>query len=295
MTSLYSDLLRESKLHGSYDYPIEHYVCKIPYTYHFLPAHWHEEFEITLVVSGKLSYTIGNESFTVSEGQLLFVPPNSLHSASQLDQYEAETYTIVFHLNLLGLGQNDRCSKQFIDPLQSGKFLPISVLKPGEAMYDQLRSCFDLLWEYQRTADGTELLVKSQLFQLIHLLRSISIHAGESESAPDALRNAEKIKPVLSYIRLHYAEQMTIEELAAVCGFSAVHFMNIFKKVVGSSCIEYIIEYRVSMSTAALKDTDAPILKIAMDHGFQNISYYNRTFRRKLGMTPSQYRKIYRS
>lgn len=291
MSEILSDLLRESKLHGSSDYPIEHYICQIPYTYHFLSAHWHEEFEITLVTSGTLSYTIGNENHIVTAGSMLFVAPNTLHSASQVADLQAETFTVVFHLNLLGLGSPDYCTSQYIEPIQTGVLSLLPVLTPNHPGYAEIRSCFGELWECQSRGNGFELLVKSILYRLIFLLCSNSLSASLKPPAADTLRNSEKIKPVLAYIRDHYADPLTIEELASISGFSPVHFMNIFKKVVGSSCIDYIISYRISMSTIALKETDHPILKIAMDNGFQNISYYNRTFRRKLGMTPSEYRK----
>jgi AraC-like DNA-binding protein len=82
-----------------------------------------------------------------------------------------------------------------------------------------------------------------------------------------------------------------VKQLADLCGFSQVHFMNIFKMALGSTCIEYLIEYRLALALIDLQETNHPIMQVAMDNGFQNISYFNRIFKRKYHMTPSAYRK----
>ena len=290
-----NSLLHEGKDHGSQDYPIEYYLCHIPETYNYLPAHWHEEMEIGMVASGKVNYQIGDKEYTLSEGSLIFIAPNMLHSASQLGKLPAETHSIVFHLKMAGLAENDRCAKHFIEPFQDGRLQPPPVIGPTHPGYPDLLATFRELWSYQEPRGGEELLVKAAILRLLYQLLQISEEPSTLTSTAELQYNSEKIKPVLSYIQDHYTEPMTIDELAGICGFSAVHFMNIFKKVIGATCMEYIIEYRIAMSTVALKNTTAPIMKIAMDHGFQNISYYNRTFRKKMGMTPTEYRKRLKS
>lgn len=99
-----------------------------------------------------------------------------------------------------------------------------------------------------------------------------------------------KLKTVLSYIREHYTETMSIEELAGVCHFSQAHFMSFFKKFAGMTCVEYINHYRLSRVAAALAQSDQPVMEAAMENGFHNISYFNKLFRKEFGVTPREYR-----
>jgi AraC-like DNA-binding protein len=73
-------------------------------------------------------------------------------------------------------------------------------------------------------------------------------------------------------------------------GFSESYFMSFFRQYVGMSCISYINHYRIQKAAHALEETSGPVMEIAMDHGFDNISYFNLQFRREFGMTPRQFR-----
>ena len=288
------NLLKENISHGSRDYPIEYYICYVPQTFRDLPSHWHDEMEITWIRSGSVRYVIGNEVYTAGKDSLLFIAPNLLHSASQITETTCETRSIVFHLNLLGLDDTDRCARKYIRPLQEGEAAPPRLLTPDEDGYSELLDCFQKLWQLQNKKAGEELLVKSLLYQLLYQLYKLPSQNAPAKAAEDSLKNTEKIKAVLTHIHEHYAEPMDIEHLAALCGFSQVHFMNIFKKATGTSCMDYIINYRIGMASMALKESYTPIIDIAMNNGFQNISYFNRAFHKRMGMTPSAFRKQFR-
>ncbi|MDO4491322.1 MAG: AraC family transcriptional regulator [Lachnospiraceae bacterium] len=286
-------IFRESKSHGSRDYPIEYYEHDVPESYCQMQPHWHEEFEITKITLGSLIYRIGQEDHLVQEGDLLIITSDTLHAAHQLDNRRAHTSTIVFHLNLLGLEQMDRCTKKYIEPYTQKKTVPTPVIHPDHPLYQKLLGCLEEIWQYKDPHHGNELLVKAALFRLFYHLWELAPTPSSQVYSPEALRNIERLKPVLTYIHEHYAEPMTIEELASISGFSSVHFMNIFKKVLDTPCMEYILSYRINAASQALKETDAPIMKIALENGFQNIPYFNRSFKAHLGCTPSQYRKYY--
>ena len=66
--------------------------------------------------------------------------------------------------------------------------------------------------------------------------------------------------------------------------------MKYFKKVMGTSFIDYLNEYRLSMASRLLLTTSDNILEIAAECGYDNLSYFNRLFKKKFGVTPSAYR-----
>ena len=89
----------------------------------------------------------------------------------------------------------------------------------------------------------------------------------------------------------HYPEKITIAEIADIVDFSESHFMRYFKETMGTSFVDYLNEYRLTMSARLLQSSESSILNIAAEVGFENVSYFNRAFKKKYGITPSEYRK----
>ncbi len=86
-------------------------------------------------------------------------------------------------------------------------------------------------------------------------------------------------------------EKITIADVASEIGVSPSHFMKYFKNTMGTSFIDYLNEYRLSMASRLLLSSDVSILDIANEAGFDNLSYFNRLFKKRFGITPSNYRK----
>ena len=83
---------------------------------------------------------------------------------------------------------------------------------------------------------------------------------------------------------------MTIAEMADLAGFSESHFMKFFKNTMGVPFTSYLNSYRLTMAGRLLLQSDDTILSIATEVGFDNLSYFNRAFKKQYGMTPSAYR-----
>ena len=95
---------------------------------------------------------------------------------------------------------------------------------------------------------------------------------------------------VLKYVENNYPEKITIADIAEVAGFSESHFMRYFKETMGTSFIDYLKDYRLTMAARLLQSSDNAIIDIASDVGFDNISYFNRAFKAKYGVSPRNYR-----
>jgi AraC-like DNA-binding protein len=141
---------------------------------------------------------------------------------------------------------------------------------------------------YQEATNGYELLLKFNLLKIHYLLQKNNLITTKSTSSlPNQAE--EKLKFILQYIESHYTEALTIQCLADLCHFSKCHFMNFFKKYVGVTCMEYIIDYRLNMIASKLTNQSCNITELALDAGFNNISYFNRAFKKKYGVTPKKY------
>ena len=103
-------------------------------------------------------------------------------------------------------------------------------------------------------------------------------------------KKIDKLKPVIKHVELHYGEPTTVEEMAKLAGFSESHFMRFFKEAFGVSFVTYLNDYRLSMAARLLLSTEDSVLNISQQVGFENLSHFNRQFKKKYSKTPREYR-----
>jgi AraC family transcriptional regulator len=130
------------------------------------------------------------------------------------------------------------------------------------------------------------------------LLATMVAHLGQHHSncAPVApARNGglppARLKLVLDHIDAHVAEEIPLDELAALAGRSACHFLRCFKQSIGISPHHYVTQRRIDRACALLAAGDLPLVDIALACGFADQSHFGRVFRRERNLTPLAYRR----
>ena len=98
------------------------------------------------------------------------------------------------------------------------------------------------------------------------------------------------MKIILKFVENSYMQKITVAEIADRVDFSESHFMRYFKENMGTSFVEYLRDYRLTMAARLLLVSDETILSISEEVGFDNLSYFNRAFKKKYGVTPREYR-----
>lgn len=198
---------------------------------------------------------------------------------------------INFHLDLMGYSAMDQASIEYLQPLYNGQLDFVRVIKPNQPAYADIRQCLldAMKTGYYRT-EYFEFQLKAQLNQLFFLLFENGYVISKEQSL-EGYRKEEKIRTIIDYIGSHYQEELTIDQLAQICGYSDTHFMNFFKKHLGVSCMEYVIQFRLRKAAELLQHSTLPVLEIATQSGFNNLSNFNRQFKKYYQITPSQYRK----
>ena len=101
----------------------------------------------------------------------------------------------------------------------------------------------------------------------------------------------QKLKMVLARIEKDYDKKLTVADMAEECGYSSSHFMRWFKEATGSGFSAYLIEYRLGKAAQALQSGNDSILEISEQAGFDNLSNFNRLFKKRFDMTPGQFRR----
>lgn len=99
------------------------------------------------------------------------------------------------------------------------------------------------------------------------------------------------IQKSISYMEEHYQENLSLKDISRIIGLSGSYFSYLFKQQTGKNYIEYLNEIRLEEAMKDLKNSDEKIVVIAQKHGFQNLEYFSRYFKKKTGESPARWRK----
>lgn len=279
----------ERKRHYDAMFPFNVYPCTIPHDFAFVSLHWQDSVELIYIKRGSGIIQVDFTSYPATEGDIFLALPGHPHGIRGNDGEQMEYENIIFDPQFLSSDSVDICSQKYLLPLLDRKWnLPTYIGKEHE-MYDSISACLneaDRLCTLRQK--GFELGVKGQMMILFSLFVQLT---GDKKEYPVYDRHMENLKLVLSRIEQDYNKKLTVDGMAAECGYSASHFMRWFQQSTGSGFLAYLIEFRLGKAAKALRSTDDTVLEIAETCGFDNLSYFNRQFKKRFGITPGQFRK----
>ncbi len=278
----------ETKSHADSFFPYNTYPCSIPLDFYEVPTHWHNEMEIIYIKKGKGQVTLDFENHYVEAGDIVVVLPGQLHSINQYESFTMEYENIIFSTDMFLSKHSDSLETEFFVPFVSGSIAFEHLITKDDYIYPELSSCLNRADHIcESFPKGYKLALKGYLYEFFYV-----IYTNSEEIIQDkANKNLDKIKEIIKYIETNYHEPISIDEISSVCGFSSSHFMKFFKKAMGTSFIDYLNDYRLSMATRMLISSEDNIIDIAAECGYDNLSYFNRIFKKKYHMTPREYRK----
>ncbi|MBQ5319059.1 MAG: AraC family transcriptional regulator [Oscillospiraceae bacterium] len=280
--------LEEKRRHSSELVPYSYYKCLIPDYFDCVPLHWHGEFEINYVIEGKAEFLCGDERFVTQTGDIVIIPPNRLHAIYTHGDYEQRYDTIVFSTDMLGASVNDRCAAECVRPLTNGHFGTKAHITVEHPYYSEIKTTVENIFSCAKgNTARLDMLLKSEMLRLFWLL-------GESgdiqvDDKPDF---SGVIRPAVEFINENFCENITIEQLAEIVHLSKSYFMARFRQAAGVGAIEYINQLRIKKACAMLAGSGLNASDVAFECGFRNLSNFNRLFKKAVGCTPVQYRKI---
>lgn len=279
---------KEKRIHGSVRIPYDFVECRVPDSFPLVPLHWHNEFELNYIVGDRSEFICGEDKFIADTGDIIVIPPNMLHAIYPYENDKQVYNTLVFREELFGIGKEERCGISCMEPIiNRNRKIIMPITRKCEA-YEELMECVEQIFTCVRAnTPVADLRMKSELLRFLWLLEEKE--CIETVRSQDE-RQMENIRKVLVYINLNYRENIRVEHLAGMAHLSKSYFMYSFKKMVGVSAMEYIIQLRIKFACDMLRNSMAPSLEVAFACGFQNLSNFNRQFKKYVGYTPREYR-----
>lgn len=127
--------------------------------------------------------------------------------------------------------------------------------------------------------------------RMSELLKQAICHMKKERSGPGQ-RNRSIIGDIEEYIAFHYAQNITLKDMARLYFINEKYLGRLFAAETGQSFHQYLNRVRLERATALLMSTSMSVLNIALDCGYANVTYFNRVFRKKFGISPTEYRSV---
>lgn len=268
----YSELF-ENKKHGTPDFPIEYYHIDKSHPAYVMKAHWHNELELIRVISGELAVYLNNTRYDLTAGGCLLVEGGCLKRA---DPTACVYECLVFDAVMLDghLGNISEC--EFVNLIAPGDGVIIATV-------DRLFSSVSSAGEFY------ELEVRGLLYKLFYNLYTLGYVRKRGNAY--LTKGVRTVVSILEWIENHITEPITLSRISEFSGVSEKYLCRIFKEHTSRTVMEYVNESRIEHACAvmvSLSVTDA-----AFSSGFNDLSYFSKTFKKYKGVTPSEYKHKY--
>jgi len=257
------------------------------------PIHSHAEYELNFIQGGKgVRRVVGDSIEEIGDYDLTLVTGNGLEHAWEqgtCTQNDIREITVQFSADLLGeslLARNQFLSiRKMFERARMGLTFSMGAIMKVYGTLDTLAEA------------GEDRM--SQFLKMIMILYELSKDEGARTLASSAFAATEtghesrRIAKVKDYIAAHYAEDIHLEDLAALVAMSPSAFSRFFKQHTTRGPMDYIIDMRVGTAARMLVDTITSISEICYTCGFNNLSNFNRTFKARRGYTPRDFRALF--
>lgn len=250
----------------------------------FQVMHWHEDIQFIYVLEGKINIKTLHDTTTIHPGDGVFINKNVTHLVEH--EGTCHYYSFVFpdyFLKFYFGSPAAACVERITRSSQISVYPFTKKISWCDDVIMSLRELSEL------EKDKTEFYVYEVLVHLSALWLTFEKNITLKFQKTSDLLN-ERMQTFLSYIEMHYAEEISLEQLAKSAHVSRSECMRCFKSSVQMTPYKYLIEYRLSKASELLLSTDESIGSIAISVGFHQVSHFGKCFKEKTGYSPRVYR-----
>lgn len=275
----------ESKQRGTMDFPIDFYHVTPSHPQYHMRIHWHVEFEFIRVLEGTLQLTIDEQEFQVCANSVVFIPSGALHSGIPQDNCIYDC--IVFDPNML-MNKSDSSCKLIRKIMNHDLDI--------QSVYDESHNNIcQIIWTlFDAIASkitGYQLIVQGTLYHFFGIAIAENCQSELSTHTPRDIKRITQLKTALEFIENSYASNITLKNMSDSVQMTPKYFCRFFHQMTHRSPIDYLNYYRIERACYLLLTTSQSVTEIAYNVGFNDLSYFIRTFKKHKGITPKQYLK----
>jgi AraC-like DNA-binding protein len=253
------------------------------------PWHYHPEYELTYILSSQGVRYVGNSMENFTQDDLILLGPHLPHCWKNTGEQQKPASAIVVQWkdDFLGKGwMNIREFEAIRDLLvlsnKGLKFHPSVAVKIREKLYRLLE-----LPSFEK------LLLLLQIFQELAQTCKFRVLCGQGFIYHLDKSNSERINAVYQYVKTHYLEKITLEDVAARVNMNEEYFSRFFSKVMQKSFFTFLNEYRVNAACKLLIETDRQVAEVCYASGYESIPFFYRQFKKFKNCSPLTYRLNY--
>jgi len=270
-------------------YIADRYITKLTQ-----PILRYAEFELHFTAyAGGLRRIVGDSVNVIGDYDLVLLANKNLEyvwEQNESTSHEIREITIQFSSNLflsnfLSKNQFDSI-RRMLDRAQNGLSFPMSAILKMYKLLDTLSSEKDSFYSVMKFL--IILYELSQFCDEAHTLSSSSFAKAGTQS------ESRRVQKVQEYVNMHYQEDIRLEQLADLSGMTPVAFSRFYKQRTGKCITDYILDIRLGHAIRLLADSEMPIYEICYDSGFNNVSNFNRIFKKKKEHSPKEFRENFR-
>lgn len=256
------------------------------------PIHNHSVYELNFVENAKgVRRIVGDSQEVIGDYDLCLITSPDLEHVWEQNECHSDDIreiTIQFDFSMSDetlFGRNPYASiTRMMQQAKKGLSFPLQAIMKVYGMLDTLSSVKDGFYAVQQFL--------TILYELSRCENARTL-ASSSYAKVTVEDDSRRILKVKNFISKNYMDELRLPELASLAGMSSSAFSRFFKLHTGRNISEYIIDLRLGYAARMLVDTDKSISEIGFDCGFNNLSNFNRIFKKKKGCSPSEFRESY--
>lgn len=285
--------LHELCSHGTPFFPFEvNHDEPMEFQERYMPCHWHDELELSLLLEGKAVYQINGITYEIQAGEGMIINMDIPHMVVPKGIISPKLLTIIVHPSLLYGSLGSAVDLNVLRPYLRSRAMAGIHLDPSVSWQ---RSVLEMMHQidrlYTEKSFAYELKIKSLLCDMFYEIITKQRDQLDSEAAC-SMEELQRLKILLDYLHTNYNTPLSLSALAACIPVTRESCCRFFKKMTGKTVSQYLEDYRVAQSTRLLQTGNLSVAEIADMVGFSNASRFAAAFRARMGCAPAKYRKM---
>ena len=250
-----------------------------------IDLHWQDTWELTINLSGSGMCTLGNTQAPFSVGDVVLIPPGTLHY-HKYNEHDVDDNGHVGGIILTF--ENDFLKHCGLLSPEMDKVVETITYNKQVLKYNHkdAESITDLAIQMEDSDNIRQLPKIMSLLPMLAGYKSTAI-ASQPHQINESLR---RLHSVDSYIVSNYRRKIALDDICRHIGMGKTSFCVFFKSHTGKSFITYLEEYRIDVAKSLLLRSEMPVSDICYESGFNNIPYFNRVFKKFIGLSPTDFR-----